>query len=514
MKLKRGITLILTGLIAISAFGGCSNIPNTPESSAQSSDASPTASSEDTSGTEAVTLKILGGFDANVDPENDPVKKEIEERTGYKLEYFMLPQDNADEKLSLEITSGADYDILMLSPDQFRMLARQNALMDISGLVDEYGPTIKEVIAEDTWKLTTLGENIYAIPQKNERPNIEASLAIRSDLLEAAGLEIPTDIHQFKQALITIKEQNPDIIPFTHLTNLNVPVIRSAFGIYGSSATDGSWLLEDGHIINWIESKHIKDYFQYMLELNEAGLIDKDLPVNKATNRDEKFTSGRAAAMHYDWFSSDKIEPALTATDPNAKIALVPPLSGDLGFDPGVVSNIRFLKASAIPKNAKHPEDAIKFMDTKLEWENFLNLTLGEEGRTFEIKDGKYFPIMPTFNETRSTAYFYLNGINEEKYADMWLCRVRRNEYVGNTFDKINADYDKYAKFDPVALMPAMESVSKYQASLNKLVNDYQIKLLTGGESLENYDTFLAQWREAGGEAMTKEVDEWYQANK
>lgn len=498
--------VMLTASLAACAAGDGGSSPSGAGSSAPASQAESAASAASSEGD--VTLKILGEFDANIDPANDPLKGEIEERTGYKLEYSMLPQDNADEKLSLEITSGAEYDILMLGPGKFRMLAKQNALMEIGDLVDQYGPTLKKIIPEETWRLATLNDGVYAIPQKNERPNIEASLAMRGDILAELGLEVPTTTTEFRAALVAIKEKYPDMVPFTHCISLDIKIIRSAFGLY----TD--WLEEDGKIVHWTETERAKDYYQYMIDLYNDGLFDKDFPVNKTANRDEKFTGGKAASMSYDWFSSDKIEPALKTNFPDAEIALVPPLSGDLGYEPGVVANVRFLKASSIPKSSKNAEHAIKFMDKKLEWDNFLYLTLGEEGKTFELKDGKYYPIMPEFNETRSTAYYYLNGIDEENYAEMWLARIRRNEYVGNTFDLLNADFDKYAKYDPVALMPSLESMAKYGTSNRKFIDDYQIKLITGGESLDHYDAFLEQFREAGGAAMSEEINAWYQENK
>lgn len=48
-------------------------------------------------------LKVLGGFVANMDPNDDPTQAAIEERTGYRCEYAMLPQDNPEQKLNMEI---------------------------------------------------------------------------------------------------------------------------------------------------------------------------------------------------------------------------------------------------------------------------------------------------------------------------------------------------------------------------------------------------------------------------
>ena len=68
-----------------------------------------------------VTLKRLG---ANValDVNNAWGAKIIEESTGYKTEYFVLPSENADEKLLMDVAGGASYDAINITIGQFRQL--------------------------------------------------------------------------------------------------------------------------------------------------------------------------------------------------------------------------------------------------------------------------------------------------------------------------------------------------------------------------------------------------------
>ena len=53
--------------------------------------------------------------------EEQPAWKIDEEITGYKTKWYALPADNADQKLLLEVSSGADYDVLLrISPEPVR----------------------------------------------------------------------------------------------------------------------------------------------------------------------------------------------------------------------------------------------------------------------------------------------------------------------------------------------------------------------------------------------------------
>ena len=54
---------------------------------------------------ELPTLKVLGTWNGH-DPNNDPTAKAIEEKTGYHVEYYMLPAENAVDNLLMQIGSG------------------------------------------------------------------------------------------------------------------------------------------------------------------------------------------------------------------------------------------------------------------------------------------------------------------------------------------------------------------------------------------------------------------------
>ena len=80
-------------------------------------------------------LKYLMGYCAT-DPNEEPPAKKIEELTGYKVTYYMLPSEGADEKLNLELSSGAEYDVIRMNKNQFYTLAPKGALTDISSYLE------------------------------------------------------------------------------------------------------------------------------------------------------------------------------------------------------------------------------------------------------------------------------------------------------------------------------------------------------------------------------------------
>ena len=231
-----------------------------------------------------VTLKRLG---ANValDVNNAWGAKVIEESTGYKTEYFVLPSENADEKLLMDVAGGASYDAINITINQFRTLLAQGALTPLDDLLEVYGQDILNAgHAPEVWDALR-GEDghIYAVPYMYCAEHEIANFwTVRTDLTKAAGIEaMPTTIDEFYEMLVTLKNYYGDqyIIcagPFYQASEANeawaVPkTITSAFGIYSD------WMVNDeGKVIHISEHENFPKMLDFMAKLQSEGLIDPD----------------------------------------------------------------------------------------------------------------------------------------------------------------------------------------------------------------------------------------------
>lgn len=489
--MKRAITIVLVALCLVSlVFAG--------------------GSSEGKSGeTGKPTLKVLGPFLANFDPVTDPTTLAIEEKTGYHVEYSMLPQDGAEQRLNMELASGADYDILRLDPKFYTNLVGQNAFLPLDDLLAEYGQELLSVISPETWELGKYNGVTYGIPMMNERSNIENTIVMRKDILDDLGLDVPRTLDEFTETLRAVKAAYPDMIPLSAAPvtggaeSLYMETLISAFGFYFD------WNEVDGKIIHRVELPAYKEYLSYLKSLFDEGLLDPEIAVNRKVNLDEKFASGTVFAMPTCWNDISIQVPALMANNPDAEVVYLTPIEDENGVA-RIRANRYLNTVTAIPRSSKHPEDAVKFMNAKVTEPTFTYITLGTEGETFTKDETGYHPIMPIFSELRNNAWWYLNGIREVEYADMWLARTRRVEALGNAFDAVNAEYDKYAAISPLADMPTLPSVSKYQTACNQLISDFEIQAVMGVKSLDEMDAFVTSWKDAGGQEMTEEINQWY----
>lgn len=496
MKSSNRILILLLALVLTASVpAGCSSINYT-----EGITGGQTVNQSDSAGNPV--LKHLGEF-GEFDPNSDPVAKALEEKTGYKVNYYMLPQENADDKLNLEISSNTEYDTITVTANQFATLSAQGALLDLNGLLDKYGQNIKAAIGEASWKTAKVDGKIYGIPQKVASDDINYATIVRKDILDELELPVPTTIDEFYNTLKAIKKKM-NMIP---LTGYNLQdTIASAFGSYTQ------WTDVNGELVYRAKLPGTKKCLEFMQKLYMEGLIDKEWPVNKAENETEKFTSGKAAMALFAWWDAPVIVPALLEKFPDAKLAIIQPLKGANG-EQGMLRSTGVRYYAVIPKSSKHPEDAMKWYNLKLDPEINKYFTIGREGVDYTFTDGKYKPILPAFEDDRNNSSWYLSGIDEKNYPEYWKARIRKNANLSDWYDQIMKDADTVGRYEPVAFAPTLPAVSKNLQSVLQAFTDECIRI-TAGEDINTYDNFLKQLDKMGLAEMTREVNDWYKNSR
>lgn len=444
-----------------------------------------------------------------------PVAKLLEEKTGYKVQYDMLPQDKWAEKLNLIMSSGEAYDIVTSYNDMalYSDYAQKGALVDLTPLIDEFGPNIKAAIKPESMEALKVNGKLYAIPV-TVTYDINSSILIRTDWLDKLGLSMPTTTEELTNVLTQFKEKDPGgngdrNVPLTIKGDQSM--IDNLVGAFGISNT---WNDVDGKLVPRVMDPAFKDYVAYVGNLYEKGLIDREFVANKDATAKEKFASGVAGAIVVHWADIPAISDSLAKTKPEAKFAFVPALKGPNG-EAGFAANAGFDRLTFIPKASKHPEDAIKWINESLEPETFKNMAIGVEGTHYKVVDGAYEPIQPIFTDERNLANNYMAGTDEENYPQYWQARVRKNPVMFDAFNFLNNEQPAEVKIKNVlGLAPYMQQYSKTNQQLSTMVGDYTVKLIAGAESIDSLADFQSKFMSAGGEAASKEINDWYATTK
>ena len=515
MKSGKKLLLVLLCLVIASLLfaGGASEVENGDNLSAyELKDPRP-------------TLKMLmspSTYDYNERPE----AAEIEELTGYKVEYYKLPSENSEQALALAVASGNDYDVIQFSsPSSFSSLMSSGALLPLNDYINNICPEFFEVMPAEFWSgVSDSDGNIYGLPYMHpRRTNILSNFVVRMDLCRAAGIEeLPTTLSGFYDMLVTLKEYYGDeyIIltgPFWRSAYGNMfPVdmcLASAFGIYND------WMVDDnGKVIYMTEHPRFKDMIAFYNKLLNEGLLDKDFAINSYRDTNERLSSGKAIiAFNGTTSGVNTVYPALLKlglTDDD--IAFIGPLEGDDGVCT-VQNTVSIERYTVIPRNNRgNTADVFNWFKQKLKHQH--EITIGEEGVHYFIDDDGYpAPIQPTFNDLKNQGYVYLTLVDYDMYAEDWLLRAKKTYYYWRVYDEVTI---KANEERPWIFVPAYFSLCNTEAfmensgSLTSQLNDYLLQVISGSKDLDlTLDTFMSDQRNSGLEEVRTELQSWYDVN-
>lgn len=163
----------------------------------------------------------------------------------------------------------------------------------------------------------------------------------------------------------------------------------------------------------------------------------------------------------------------------------------------------------SIPKASKNAEHAIKYMNLRMQRENpdiFMKTVMGDEGVTFKIENGNYYPIEPAFSEKFAFAWWFMPGFDQKDYPTMWQGRLRRDPNMFSSFEQVNRQLKEVMVKDPAGYMPPNAANLRYKQSLGKLQSDFVVKVLLGNKKVADLDAFNTEWEAAGARKWKRQL--------
>jgi putative aldouronate transport system substrate-binding protein len=526
-KIMRKTTAILIATLLLASFlSGCvisdnsSNAPNSSEK--KTSDENTTKDSGQNAAKDDVkpTLKVLGVY-ASVNLDEDFVSQLIAEKTGYKLEYHLLPQQDPDQKLMLEISSGEHYDFLRITSSQFALLNNSGALLDITDLLREYAPNVMKNVSEHGWKMTTTNGRIYGIPseaggltKENRFYGYEVDgLGVRTDILSELDLELPTTIDELYDFLVKIKDSKGGY-PVTGNSPYE-PAILRGFGIDSKV----EWYDVKGVYTPFVKMPALVDYLAYMQKLYADELLDNELPINKGENIQEKFINGKSwACINYSIVGIQSDISALKENNSDALINVILKIKKDENTLPMCYQQTSVTRIECVPKSSKYPADYVKYTNLRSDLDLFLSGYLGVEGESYyvENKDAvypDYYPILPEFNKYGSGQVY--NGFVPVAWREnLWFARVRKVKEMGDEFERANSSMNLKNQItldDLSTFSYGLKESQEYRVPLNTLITNSLLKAI-----VEKTDPQLAisnlikEWESMGGKEYEAAMQKWY----
>ena len=553
--------LLLASALLVSA--GCSN-NNAATNAGKTETATNATNTEKEVDTSPITFSFFGAdASPNWNKMQDDVGKVITEKTGVTLNAEYNVTGDGSDKIALMAASGEYPDLIFAKNDVGKMIDA-GAMLDLTDLIEKYGPNLKKVYGEDMKRLPYSNEDkaIYVIPSNaavgQQYFDSTAGFEIQHEVLKEQGYPEVKTLQDFEKVLQTHVDKHPttDGQPTIPLTldaddwRIMITVTNPAFQTTGAP-DDGEYYINPETFEAKLHYKRPeeKEYFRWLNHMYNVGLLDKDTFVQKSDQYKAKIASGRVVGLiDQEWGYADA-ENALKAAGKDGKTYAHFPvtLSADYldhGFqDTGFMAGLGI----GITKTCKDPVRAIQFLDYLASDEGQVLLNWGVEGKHYNVVDGKRVIPADVLDKKVNDASNFTKTTGISLYASMsahygdGVLDPTGNYYTTNFPEQIVATYSESEKESLKAYnattwkdlwpsekdMPvkpwgaawniSVEAGSSYDVTFQKTQDIIRKRIpeaiLTAPEKFDAvYDGMIAELNKAGAEKMEAEYTTYVKA--
>ncbi|MBB6671072.1 extracellular solute-binding protein [Cohnella nanjingensis] len=566
-KLAAGAALMLavTGLSACSGDNGKSAAsPSATVSASATSGASPSASASESASAykdkydPPVTVTTVWGVDPALkfkngeSIENNVATKWALDTLGIKIDSLWSVTDTNNAfatKMRLAMSSGQKLpDVVTIGDAQLAQdLIDTGAFREVGSLFDEY--------ASDKWKTAmNLDPNVWnpyvrdgkkiGIPVLDYAYNHDYLLWIRQDWLDKLNLQAPKTMDDLEKVMEAFKNNNPDglkpdkVLPLSigFKTTMNTWMGDPSwvFGAYGTipgqwnAAADGS--LEYGSI-----NPASKQALAKLKEWRDKGYIPSEAALWDENKTSEPAVAGIAGIIPGPYWMSGW---PLLDTAKNVPTAVWKPYPIPTGPDgkAGRHGTNFTSGVTLINKDMKNPEALFTYQNYLFEhladpqpgseWDVgvfkgydydldaggnplYLDKIPGGEvniNRYWLVKDGARIP------DAQMKALLKLGDGSEPTTR---LEKEVKNNYGPETpaAAKVLLSQPDIS-FKDMFTGPATPTMQSKQDYLKKIELQTFNEIIYGKKGADSFDKFVTDWKAAGGDKITQEVNDWYKSTK
>jgi putative aldouronate transport system substrate-binding protein len=521
--LKKSLSFILVLLLLLGSLTGCKTANDTTTGQQEPAKTDEAVKEPDNKPAEpeaeapeeividkSKPIRILKGY-ANFDIENDNSLKVLEEGTGFRLEFDMLPEKNGLDKLNMIFASGqVDYDYIMLGGSDeaksvYSTYAKKGLLADLTDLIPKY-PNLSSVdpLAFESVKVN---DRVYAIGSTG-LPISKTNNFIRMDWLETVGMDVPTTRDELYNVLKAFKEQDPgklgaENIPFTCAPGALSVGISTTFGILYEYED------RDGQIVNTCLLPEYKEYLAFMNKLYKEGILDNDMPINTGSAINSKVASGKIG--YYNGWVDDAKDLLIVKRgegQDGVYFEAIPPFKDDKG-NQRTRTDKGLFGIGMIPKSSDNVEGVLAYVDAYLEPEAFEKMIHGEEGVDYIIQEGNKVPT-DQFNTNRGNLHALFPIQDGDAYYPLWLLRTRKVPEYSIIFEGVDRVSQGVQEMSVLAFAPAFDSVSSNVKIVSEYASQEATKFIAGARSLDEFDAFVEEMKAKGVDKIIEEYNKWY----
>lgn len=459
-------------------------------------------------GSKEKSISVLftkGGFE--IPPgANDTIKPEIEKGSGVKFTQIAPPVANYIEKVNAILASNDLPDVVKLPAftDLFNY-ADQGALMPLDDLLAKYGKDILAAIPKNVLDQCKIDGKTYGIPIWTSQHRY--NFIIRGDWLKKLNLQEPKTLDDLYKVYKAFTEQDPDGNGKKDTYGLGgsgLETFDTIFGAFGLTAMDKVYWYEDnGKLLPMVLHPNMKKALEYAAKLQAEGLVDPEwVTTTTEAQLNEKAMKSQFGSTNRWWTWEPKVEQEMRKVDPNVEFRRIAPPIGPDGLS-GVRGVPAVNTAIAVMKNAKDPQACMEWLNYLHTEKGMMTQYSGVEGLHWEKKSDGTYVTLPQFEVDAKWIQWYSLFENEQPLlkVETYLVQSRRDSLKWPII--VDAGDGLITK-----------AFTKYSADLITLQKDEFTKIISGKAGISEYDNFVTQWKQNGGNEWIDEINQMYKAKK
>jgi len=488
--------------------------------------------------------------------DNNAWSRAYMDNLGITIKYdWIAPATEFWNKLNVVVVSGDLPDMFPVLYKDLKQLTESGAIEDLTEAYETYAaPLTKEVVKQDETFLNvaTFDDKIMAIPQMGNSPYAMASvLYLRTDWLENCNLPEPKTMEDIYNISKAFTENDPDQNGKKDTYGLGLSNDSMVSLVMGIGDLSGFLAGYNGYNNGWLEDNsgnlyyggiqpEVKTGLVKLQQMYEEGLIDPEWGTKDRWKVMEDVNANRIG-MFYGIYWAPAVADSTISTNPEANWKAFPLPSVDGKPAPPMqihgAPNAAFF---VVKKGFKHPEAIVKIWNLEYELSigetsdpekyvvapdatnacRYKMISVSKECTPNYIFE-KYLSVNEAFknNETsklnsedRNTYNLIKLFIDGDRSKEPWIAY---GEYYGED-SAVGVLYNNYLdgviKVSKYIAPPTKTMIDK-GASIDKIQQETYSRIIMG-ESPDEFDEFVANWKKLGGDEITQEVNEWYKANK
>lgn len=371
--------------------------------------------------------------DGQEDPWTDPVAQALTEKTGVKLK-TEYPVSSDDQKVALMIAEQ-NYPDLIYAKGDAGSLIDAGALIDMTELIEEYGPNIKKMYGDEFDKLKYSQDDSsiyqlssYAVGGTNYKNSGTAQ--IQWAVLKENDYKVPESLDEFEKMLKDYIAAHPTTDDGMETIGLTLSTsdwhwmitLGNPAGYIAEGAPDnGQWLVDENYNASYkFRSEKVREYFKWLNRMYNEGILDHEFATQTHEDYIAKIATGRVLSLFdtdWDYGDGEKILKA------DGKLDLTYcgiPLTMDAGTKaPSLMyQGLTTGQGVGITTACKDPVAAIKYLDFLCSDEGQVLVNWGIEGTNYFIdEEGHRYRTQEEIDESNNNKDYAKNtGVGFHNY--------------------------------------------------------------------------------------------------